>query len=245
MLTTQFADRRLELDRQLMRARLWPLGAVGQPSQPMVGIAGQPAVDRLARHPSLPSDLAHRGAGLHGQDHAIALLDNRQLHQDQSRPPAPRRPQPTRDRQADLGHLSTMWWNRYVKHLPGQDNRLHADARKKFLYILKAGPAGGRLRRPSSRRQRRGDHRDAGLTLPLRGAEVVGRMPGLAGLDRRSFEISSHSVLTVRIFGLCECFRTASISTRLPFTDHRRPVPNAVVSRPVYHGHARRTRGGG
>jgi hypothetical protein len=27
------------------------------------------------------------------------------------------------------------------------------DARKKFLYHFKAGPAGGRLRRPSSRRQ--------------------------------------------------------------------------------------------
>ena len=34
-----------------------------------------------------------------------------------------------------------------------------------FLYTLKAGPAGGRLRRPSSRRQRHDGHRGTGLTL--------------------------------------------------------------------------------
>jgi hypothetical protein len=33
------------------------------------------------------------------------------------------------------------------------------------LYTLKAGPAGGRLRRPSSRRQRHNGHRGTGLTL--------------------------------------------------------------------------------
>jgi hypothetical protein len=33
-----------------------------------------------------------------------------------------------------------------------------------FLYTLKAGPAGGRLRRPSSRRRRRHGHREIGLT---------------------------------------------------------------------------------
>jgi len=36
--------------------------------------------------------------------------------------------------------------------------------REDFLYELKAGPAGGRLRRPSSRRQRHDGHRGAGLT---------------------------------------------------------------------------------
>jgi hypothetical protein len=35
-----------------------------------------------------------------------------------------------------------------------------------FLYTLKAGPAGGRLRRPSSRRQRRDGHRGTGPTFP-------------------------------------------------------------------------------
>src|SRR5215208_6366638 len=39
---------------------------------------------------------------------------------------------------------------------------------EKFLYELKAGPAGGRLRRPSSRRQRPDGHRGTGLTLHSR-----------------------------------------------------------------------------
>jgi hypothetical protein len=43
---------------------------------------------------------------------------------------------------------------------------------EKFLYELKAGPAGGRLRRPPSRRQRRGGHRGAGLTLHQRACFV-------------------------------------------------------------------------
>jgi hypothetical protein len=34
-----------------------------------------------------------------------------------------------------------------------------------LLYALKAGPAGGRLRRPSSRRQRHGGLRGAGFAL--------------------------------------------------------------------------------
>jgi hypothetical protein len=34
-----------------------------------------------------------------------------------------------------------------------------------FLYTLKAGPAGGRLRRPSSRRQRRDGYRRADRAL--------------------------------------------------------------------------------
>jgi hypothetical protein len=34
-----------------------------------------------------------------------------------------------------------------------------------FLYTLKAGPAGGRLRRPSSRRQRHDGHLGTGLTF--------------------------------------------------------------------------------
>jgi hypothetical protein len=37
-----------------------------------------------------------------------------------------------------------------------------------FLYTLKAGPAGDRLRRPSSRRLRHDSHRGAGLTLHIR-----------------------------------------------------------------------------
>jgi hypothetical protein len=39
-----------------------------------------------------------------------------------------------------------------------------------FCTHLKAGPAGGRLRRPSSRRQRHDDHRGTGLALCTRPA---------------------------------------------------------------------------
>jgi hypothetical protein len=44
-------------------------------------------------------------------------------------------------------------------------NPLTVPARYNFLYTLKAGPAGGRLRRPSSRRQRHDGNRGTGLTL--------------------------------------------------------------------------------
>ena len=43
-------------------------------------------------------------------------------------------------------------------------------------------PCGGRLRRPSSRRQRRGGHRGAGLTLPLRGSRSSREDAGSARL---------------------------------------------------------------
>jgi hypothetical protein len=42
-----------------------------------------------------------------------------------------------------------MWWNQYVKHLPGQDSKATISVGEKFLYELKAGPAGG-LRPPSA-----------------------------------------------------------------------------------------------
>jgi hypothetical protein len=41
-----------------------------------------------------------------------------------------------------------------------------------FLYTLKAGPAGGRLRRPSSRRQRH--HGNQRATSPLTHPETAG-----------------------------------------------------------------------
>jgi hypothetical protein len=39
--------------------------------------------------------------------------------------------------------------------------------RENLLDQVKAGPAGGRLRRPSSRRQRHDGHRGTGLTLHI------------------------------------------------------------------------------
>jgi hypothetical protein len=103
-----------------------------------------------------------------------------------------------------------------------------------------------------------GTHDNGYSTRSLRaGAAMIAYMNGApvsticrllvtdSGWDREHSRQAVSSVLTVRVFDLCECFRTASISTQLPFTGHRRPVPVAVVSRPVHYGHARRTRGGG
>ena len=44
------------------------------------------------------------------------------------------------------------------------------------LLFLKAGPAGGRLRRPSSRRQPHSGHRGTGLTLPSRESQSGHRL---------------------------------------------------------------------
>jgi hypothetical protein len=46
-------------------------------------------------------------------------------------------------------------------------------ALRNTLYTLKAGPAGGRLRRPSSRRQPHDGHRGTGLTLPHPGPASI------------------------------------------------------------------------
>jgi hypothetical protein len=50
-----------------------------------------------------------------------------------------------------------------------------------FSTLLKAGPAGGRLRRPSSRRQRHGGHRGTGLTRTTGGARAVRSAPWYRG----------------------------------------------------------------
>jgi hypothetical protein len=44
-----------------------------------------------------------------------------------------------------------------------EDERPVPPGRKNFLFDFKAGPAGGRLRRPSSRRQRHDGYPEAGL----------------------------------------------------------------------------------
>jgi Mycolic acid cyclopropane synthetase len=53
-----------------------------------------------------------------------------------------------------------------VAEVVGQSRSWHPSGSRKFLYDFKAGPAGGRLRRPSSRRQRRAGCRGTGLTYP-------------------------------------------------------------------------------
>jgi hypothetical protein len=84
MLPAQLTDGGLQLCRDLVGAGVGPFGPVNQSPQPSLPIAGQPRVQRLSGDPDLPGDLADCGAGLHGQDGAIALLDDTQLHQGQS-----------------------------------------------------------------------------------------------------------------------------------------------------------------
>jgi hypothetical protein len=54
-----------------------------------------------------------------------------------------------------------------------------------FLYDLKAGPAGGRLRRPSSRRQRHHGHQGIGLNLPHQGKPKQSRVTTLLSILAR------------------------------------------------------------
>jgi hypothetical protein len=53
----------------------------------------------------------------------------------------------------------------YLTGLPRQQRPCPRDRCEDFLYILKAGPAGGRLRRPPSRRQRHDGHPGTGLNF--------------------------------------------------------------------------------
>jgi hypothetical protein len=90
-----------------------------------------------------------------------------------------------------IGRLRSKENTRPLDHLLGLSDRLLRPdisgtdvARYQFLYILKADPAGGRLRRPSSRRQRHDGHRGAGLTLSTGGAEAVARAEAAAMTTR-------------------------------------------------------------
>lgn len=87
----QLTHRRLHLGRSLMRTRGRPARPVSQARQTRCGIPRLPPADRLPRHPELPGDLRHRRTRQHRQDSPVSLLDNRQLHQRQSRPPATHR----------------------------------------------------------------------------------------------------------------------------------------------------------
>ena len=102
MLPAHLAHRRLHLRRCLMRARIRPLRPVRQRAQAALLIAADPGMHALPGHPGPGGGLSHRHSGFDLQDSAIPLLDNGHLHQCQSRPPATRRPQTTRDRKAEL-----------------------------------------------------------------------------------------------------------------------------------------------
>ena len=58
------------------------------PASPSAAIAAQPGVQGLARDPELGGHLLLRFTAFDGQHGAVALLDNGQLDQGQSRPPA-------------------------------------------------------------------------------------------------------------------------------------------------------------
>jgi hypothetical protein len=75
-----------------------------------------------------------------------------------------------------------------------------------FLYTLKAGPAGGRLRRPSSRRQRHAGHRAAGLI----------------GLARPDDSITPEQLCTCRAVTLAGCV-TARQMKRIVLPQGNRP----------------------
>ena len=84
----QLTHPRLQLRRGLTRARPRPPRTIRQPRQPRLAIPRHPRMHRLARHTDLGRDLAHRGAVQHRHHRPVPLLDNRQRHQRQSRPPA-------------------------------------------------------------------------------------------------------------------------------------------------------------
>ena len=73
--------------RRLIRARPRPARPVRQPRQPAGAIARQPRMHRLARHPDLGRHLRRARTVQHRHHRSIPLLDDRQRHQRQSRPP--------------------------------------------------------------------------------------------------------------------------------------------------------------
>jgi hypothetical protein len=88
MLPAHLAHHRLDLGAHLVRARLRPLRAVHQPGQARLLITADPGMHALPRHPEPLSRLSDRNPGSNIQDSPVTLLDNRQLNQCQSRPPA-------------------------------------------------------------------------------------------------------------------------------------------------------------
>jgi hypothetical protein len=84
MLPAQLTHCRLHLRADLMRARLRAPRAVHQPAQATLGIAANPGMHALPRHPEIGCHLADRNPSRSLQDSPVTLLDNRQLHQCQS-----------------------------------------------------------------------------------------------------------------------------------------------------------------
>jgi hypothetical protein len=118
MVPAQLAHHRLHLRRRLMRAPVRAARPVLQTGQALVGIATQPGMQTLPRHPDLLGYLGHRITGQHRHDGLIPLLHDRHSHQRQSRPPDPVLPaNNTRSRNRTV-IMSSIWWDASVKHVP-------------------------------------------------------------------------------------------------------------------------------
>ena len=150
MRPAQLTHPRLQLCRRPVRARPRPARPIRQPRQARRAIAPDPRMHRLARHADLARDLAHRGAVQHRHHRPVPLLDDRQRHQSQSRPPA-------QSAQADHGQRRQAGPEHSdVKHVPRQDRRRPTGAVRTFstnqgrLASLAAAPAAGGRKRPSS-----------------------------------------------------------------------------------------------
>ena len=127
----QLADHRLQLRRGPMRTRHRPMRPIDQARQPRRAIAPRPthaptgATPRSRRATSLtraPSNTAITAL--------IPLLDDRQRHQCQSRPPRCEQ----RNRTADHGRCQASTEAPAVKHQPGQDSGDQGGHRDQLLH---------------------------------------------------------------------------------------------------------------
>ena len=87
MIPAHLAYRRLYIGADLVRAGIRTPGPVRQGAKTAIAIPADPGMHALPRHLKAGGDLHYRDPGRSLQDRAVTLLDNRQLHQSQSRPP--------------------------------------------------------------------------------------------------------------------------------------------------------------
>jgi hypothetical protein len=82
MLPPELADRRLDLSGDLMRTAVGTSRSIGERDEAALLVAGDPVVDRLARHPEALGDLDHLPAILHDRENGLVpLLHDAELHQ--------------------------------------------------------------------------------------------------------------------------------------------------------------------
>src|SRR5215212_4071092 len=150
MLPPHLRHRDLNRIRDLSRRRMRPMRTIHQPAQLLTQIAAQPTVNRRPVHPDTGSNLGDIRTGQHRTHRVQTLLDNRQDNQSQSRPPR------SKTSRGDVGHRVPKQ-TAVADHLANAcrtsvdgGHRAGEIRWEEFLYELKAGPTGGRLRRPPS-----------------------------------------------------------------------------------------------